>query len=211
MKKHLILFLISAIAISCVYAGYQKYLDEKNSPHLVNGEKILVSTRDIVMFFNGYRTGIINILHDNKLSLTSVEKISFSIPGDNNYGTNPKFELFNSQGGKRELPRPGIDRKPWFKKYSYSSRFIFTLGNRTPVGSSLPELVGILPDVKQWACQDLNKHNPNISEIPKVEKINLALHPQEVPDNQVVFLPFKEACVQLPDGKYYYYQTLIER
>jgi len=187
-----------------------------------------INLANISIYFLGIRTTIARLLLENGVSdidirypdgvgLEAIKKVSFLKQDDSGYGTNPKWEIFNPNGG--HVFQALLDRKA-LKKDSNNDQYVFTITNRvTGAKTEQVDLIAVIPDFKKESCiKVLQWINDNSTDdIPKVERPPLLTpHPKTVQQKDVVTLPYIEGrqsketpygCVEA-EGEYYYYQVI---
>ena len=210
-KKKLYIAFATSLLIIFMFA-YLSLGKSKKEEFLPNKNPELVNYFAPRQYIKSLMPGIERIKIKQNLNDIPVEKLNFYWPKDSAYNADPAFGVYNPLGGQVTPPNENVDGA--WKAISKNKRLIYSISNKViGVGTNKTELIAILADVSRESCEALNRNdyaNRN-DKIPKVSFLNLTPLPLESNESDVVVLERRSACVQLPDGKNYYYDVLVDR
>jgi hypothetical protein len=166
----------------------------------VSEEANLIASSQITQYPAGVRTGITRML----IRGSSVSGIQFDIPGESGYTSNVEDQVFHPEGGGVVNQSPDAEALTT-SSGSWEFNTDFTVSN---IGTSDPEMVAVLGNIKDGICENINQQLTGDDTIPSVTDAISDLESGTVSlsgagiDGQ----PF--LCVEASDGNAYYHVLL---
>ena len=161
------LFVVFGAAVLLTAAGYSVFSANKKKDlgHDIDGT--LVNPGVFTIHTESIKRGMLRIQLKLKLkSLVPVEQLDFSMDDNELNGADPRYKVFSPEGGNI-FPINHLKDNDYWGKFVKGDHLIFTLGNRVRgVGSDLPELIVVFPEVTDVMCRLLNKKTYAAAEIP---------------------------------------------
>jgi hypothetical protein len=229
MKK--IVLLASVLMVVIVAAGFwagNQVPAQEGVSHEVSISISATLPETFLSYPSAVRSRIFLILKEQGLigddsfnpTLEDIQQLSFAMPGEVGYGTNPKWEIFEEKkDGKATLGN--IHEK--ISQNFENGRFYISLSNRIEgLGSKQPELMAIFPHFPSHLCERAIGKVFKIPEegliIPISDPPNLISPPAIAQEKNIGIVPLIESwpyedmimgCYRDKNDVHYYYQVLF--
>ena len=159
MKKNLFIITMVFVLLSAIYLGFLEF--EKRSPRTqVETESQRLSVWELNGYPHNIQVSFKRLILKNGYSLEEfpfddMKKISFVKPGENGFGSNPTWEIFNAQGGGANVDMP---YSSILLEHSEVSNFILTISNQmNDTKTSQKDFLAIIPKLKKNSCEMILK------------------------------------------------------